>query len=80
MSNEYSESFKKFHLGCGTIFLKNYLNIGFWTNLEQNKLYENPNGVMDKNIDCTIIKKLNWKPQYNLIKGLDVVLKDLKKH
>lgn len=45
MTTDYSDSFKKFHLGCGIIFLKNYLNIGFWTNLEQNKLYQNPNGV-----------------------------------
>jgi predicted SAM-dependent methyltransferase len=56
MSVNYSESFKKFHLGCGINFLKNYLNIGFWTNLEQNKLYENPNGVMNTvllNFDLT---------------------------
>ena len=56
MNTDYSESFKNFHLGCGIIFLKNYLNIGFWTNLEQNKLYENPNGVMDTvllNFDLT---------------------------
>ena len=56
MSIDYSERFKKFHLGCGIIFLKNYLNIGFWTNLEQNKLYENPNGVIDTvllNFDLT---------------------------
>ncbi len=56
MTTDYSESFKKFHLGCGIIFLKNYLNIGFWTNLEQDKLYENPNGVQDTvllNFDLT---------------------------
>ena len=47
MNADYSLNFKKFHLGCGIIFLKNYLNIGFWTNLEQNKLYANPNGVAD---------------------------------
>ena len=56
MINDYSETFNKFHLGCGIIFLKNYLNIGFWTNLEQNKLYGNPNGVQDTvllNFDLT---------------------------
>jgi len=56
MNADYSLNFKKFHLGCGIIFLKNYLNIGFWTNLEQNKLYANPNGVVDTvllNFDLT---------------------------
>jgi predicted SAM-dependent methyltransferase len=56
MIKDYSETFNKFHLGCGIIFLKNYLNIGFWTNLEQNKLYENPNGVQETvllNFDLT---------------------------
>ena len=56
MNADYSLNFKKFHLGCGIIFLKNYLNIGFWTNLEQNKLYANPNGVADTvllNFDLT---------------------------
>jgi predicted SAM-dependent methyltransferase len=56
MNADYSLNFKKFHLGCGIIFLKNYLNIGFWNNLEQNKLYANPNGVADTvllNFDLT---------------------------
>jgi len=45
MNADFSGSFKKYHLGCGIIFLKNYLNVGFWTNLENGKLYENPNGA-----------------------------------
>lgn len=56
MSLDFSENFKKFHLGCGIIFLKNYLNVGYWTHLEQNKLYVNPNGVSDTvllNFDLT---------------------------
>jgi ubiquinone/menaquinone biosynthesis C-methylase UbiE len=56
MIKDYSQNFNKFHLGCGIIFLKNYLNIGYWTNLEQNKLYEHPNGVQDTvllNFDLT---------------------------
>jgi len=44
---DYSENYKKLHLGCGIIFLKNYLNIGYWTNMESNKIYSNPNGVPD---------------------------------
>ena len=56
MKIDYSGNFKKFHLGCGIIILKNYLNIGFWINLEQDKLYANPNGVTDTvllNFDLT---------------------------
>jgi predicted O-linked N-acetylglucosamine transferase (SPINDLY family)/predicted SAM-dependent methyltransferase len=33
----------RFHLGCGIIFLKGWLNIGHWHHLEQGKLYANPN-------------------------------------
>lgn len=56
METDFSNNFKKFHLGCGIIFLKDYLNIGYWTNLEQNKIYPNPNGVEDTfllNFDLT---------------------------
>ena len=56
MNLDFSKNFKKFHLGCGIIFLKNYLNVGYWTHLEQNKLYINPNGVSDTvllNFDLT---------------------------
>lgn len=42
---DYSQHFKKFHLGCGTIFIKNYLNIGFWNHLQNDVLYVDPNGV-----------------------------------
>lgn len=42
---DYSHYFKKFHLGCGTIFIKNYLNIGYWNHLQDDVLYGNPNGV-----------------------------------
>ena len=42
---DYSQHFKKFHLGCGTIFIKNYLNIGYWRQLQNDVLYVNPNGV-----------------------------------
>lgn len=35
----------RYHLGCGTVFLKNWLNIGFWRQLEQGRLYANPNQV-----------------------------------
>ncbi|MCK9387789.1 MAG: tetratricopeptide repeat protein [Sulfuritalea sp.] len=37
----------RFHLGCGTVFLKGWLNIGHWLHLEQGKLYRNPNQTED---------------------------------
>lgn len=48
-SNKYllDNSPKKYHLGCGTIFLRNWLNIGHWTSIEQGSIIHNPNGVMD---------------------------------
>lgn len=36
-------NFKRFHLGCGTVFLKDWLNIGYWSHLEHGQLYSNPN-------------------------------------
>jgi GDP-L-fucose synthase len=41
-----------------------------------NKKY--PNGVIKKNIDTSRLKKLGWKSKFNLSKGLDIVLKELK--
>jgi hypothetical protein len=45
MLADLSAQFKKFHLGCGTIFIKDYLNIGWWPHLGESTLYANPNGV-----------------------------------
>ena len=42
---DLSAQFKKFHLGCGTIFIRNYLNIGWWHHLDDGALYANPDGV-----------------------------------
>jgi predicted SAM-dependent methyltransferase len=42
---DLSPQYKKFHLGCGTIFIKDYLNIGLWEHLPKDTLYANPNGV-----------------------------------
>jgi predicted SAM-dependent methyltransferase len=33
----------RFHLGCGTNFLRGWLNIGHWNHLEQGKIYANVN-------------------------------------
>lgn len=38
-------SLTRFHLGCGTIFLRGWLNVGYWNHLEQGGLYANPNQV-----------------------------------
>lgn len=35
----------RFHLGCGTVFLRGWLNIGYWSHLQQGGLYANPNQV-----------------------------------
>lgn len=45
MLTDMSPQFKKFHLGCGTIFIKDYLNIGWWEHLGEDTLYAAPNGV-----------------------------------
>lgn len=42
---DLSAQFKKFNLGCGTVFIPGYLNIGFWYHLDEDALYANPNGV-----------------------------------
>lgn len=40
-----SSGMTRYHLGCGTIFLKNWLNIGFWNHLAAGTIYANPNQV-----------------------------------
>ena len=37
-----------------------------------------PNGVHKKNIDISRIKKLNWRSKFDLSKGLDIVLRELR--
>lgn len=51
--------FKKFHLGCGNIFLKDYLNINYWTHLQKNTVYIDPGGV-----------KGTYLYNYDLINGI----------
>ena len=53
------------------ILIKNKL--GFRGNIVFDKKY--PNGVAKKNLNYERIKKLNWRPKINLIKGLDIILK-----
>ena len=37
-----------------------------------------PNGVMNKNLSFSRIKKLGWKPSIKLKDGIDVILNNLK--
>jgi hypothetical protein len=46
MENKFNiHDFKKYHLGCGPVFLPGYLNIGFWQHLGHGTAYQDPNGV-----------------------------------
>lgn len=44
-TNNYSNHFTKFNLGCGTQLYKDFLNIGHWESLEQGGLYKDLNGT-----------------------------------
>jgi predicted SAM-dependent methyltransferase len=37
----------RYHLGCGTVILKGWLNIGHWQHLDAGGLYKNPTGIED---------------------------------
>ena len=56
---DFSQQFSKYHLGCGVIFLKDYLNIGYWTYLTDDTLYHNPN-----NAEGTVLYN------HDLVKGI----------
>lgn len=51
--------FRKYHLGCGDILIRDYLNIGYWEHLGESVLYENHAGI-------TGAFMLN----HNLVKGI----------
>jgi len=67
------------NIGSGDIYsIKNLANliknkVGFKGNIFFDKRY--PNGVAKKNLNYERIKKLNWRPEINLTKGLDIILK-----
>jgi GDP-L-fucose synthase len=50
--------------------------IGYKGKISFNAKY--PNGVFKKDVDISRIKKLNWFPKFDLSKGLDVVLSELR--
>lgn len=75
-------TFPIINIGTGEIYsIKNLVKIikdkiNYKGKIFFNKKY--PNGVMKKNIDISKIKKLSWRPKFNLNSGLDIVLKKTK--
>ena len=77
-----NNSFPVINVGTGDIYsIKKLVNIiankvGYEGKIIFNKKY--PNGVLKKNIDSSRVKKLNWSPKFNLSKGLDIVLREIR--
>ena len=77
-----NNNFPILNVGTGDIFsIKNLANIikrkiNYKGKIFFNKMY--PNGVIKKDLDVTRMKKLNWRPKFDLNQGLDLVLKELK--
>ena len=77
-----NNNFPILNVGTGDICsIKNLANIikrkiNYKGKIFFNKIY--PNGVMKKDLDVTRMKKLNWRPKFDLNQGLDLVLKELK--
>jgi GDP-L-fucose synthase len=77
-----NNSFPVMNVGTGDIYsIKKLVNIiankvGYKGKIIFNKKY--PNGVLKKNIDSSRVKKLNWSPKFNLSKGLDIVLREIR--
>ena len=77
-----NKNFPMLNIGSGDIYSIKQLakiimnKVGYKGRIFFNKKY--PNGVFKKDIDCTRIKKLNWKTKFNLKNGLDVVLNELR--
>jgi GDP-L-fucose synthase len=77
-----NNSFPVMNVGTKDIYSINELaniikhKIGYKGKIYFNKKY--PNGVMKKDIDISRIKKLGWKPRFDLNRALDLVLKELR--
>jgi GDP-L-fucose synthase len=77
-----NSSFPVMNVGTGDIYsIKKLVNIiankvGYKGKIIFNKKY--PNGVLKKNIDSSRLKKLNWSPKFDLSKGLDIVLREIR--
>ena len=77
-----NNSFPIINVGSGDIYsIKELVHIiankiGYKEKIFFNSKY--PNGVFKKDIDIRRIKKLNWKPKFDLNKGLDAVLSETR--
>jgi len=76
-----NNNFPVINVGTGEVYSINVLanliksKIGYKGEIFFNEKY--PNGVMKKDIDISRIKKLNWKPKFDLSNGLNVIFKEL---
>jgi GDP-L-fucose synthase len=76
-----NNNFPVINIGTGEVYSINALanliksKIGYKGEIFFNEKY--PNGVMKKDIDISRIKKLNWKPKFDLSNGLNVIFKEL---
>lgn len=75
-----NNSFPIINIGSGEIYsISKLANIIKAKVKYKGKIFFNtkyPNGVMKKNIDSSRIQKLNWKPKFDLHKGLNIVLNE----
>ena len=80
--NVCNNSFPIINIGTGEIYtIKQLANIIANKVKYEGKIFFNkkyPNGVHKKNIDISRIKKLNWNAKFDISKGLDIVLRDLR--
>ncbi len=42
-----SKIYKKYNLGCGTHLYQGFLNVGYWSQLEDGGLYKDLNGTIN---------------------------------
>ncbi len=75
-------SFPIINVGTGEIYsIKQLVNIIAKKVAYKGKVFFNskyPNGVHKKDIDISRIKKLKWSPKFDLNKGLDIVLGEIR--
>jgi GDP-L-fucose synthase len=77
-----NNSFPIINVGTGEIYtIKQLVNIIEQKVAYKGKVFFNskyPNGVHKKDIDISRIKKLKWRPKFDLNKGLDIVLGEIR--
>ena len=77
-----NNSFPIINVGTRDIYsIKQLVNLIVKKTGYKGKLFFNPkypNGVHEKDIDITRIKKLNWNPKFDLSSGLDIILREIR--